>query len=346
MAFEAFLQQTHARPPLATAFGYVASLALHAPPVAFLFTAWLSQSLIIGTTGELARPQHQRPAYHIPMSMMTASQAAQVLGNGAGAGGGSAALAKTDPHQHSRRGRAGRSGRRGLVSPRNVQKVPIDRVAAETYAFLDSLGTDSAGPPGNGDGDDSGRGDATGSGVGHGSDGTGAGGGGLDYAGGPGVNSLAASSPTMGAALAETAAAKRNQPRSHGSGRGEHADPFEDEQEVEAPPAPGRPMKASYISEESAAYFRTDSTYPSLPDSYWDNTVREYPVTLEICVSEEGRVSNVTVTRRAGNDDIDNLVCSAVKSWRYRPRMVAGVARPFCHPIVIRYSRQLRFFSR
>jgi TonB family protein len=354
MAFEAFLEDTHARPLLASVLGYLTSLAVHAPPVALFVSTWLTHSLLIGNPGEFLAHQRISPAFSIPTTIMSSAQAAQVLGKGNGAGGGAGngvgTVASKEPTpRRNRRGRVGRSGRRGLISPRNVERFPSERMSPETFAFLDSLGSSPDGPPGSGDNDGEGRGDATGKGTGRSGDGDGNGSGGLDYAGGggSGVTSLAASSPMMGAALVAAAVVKKAQRAQHPAGRGksDRGDPFEDEQEVEAPPAPGRPVKASYISEETAAYFRTDSTFPSLPDSYWDNAVREYPVTLEICVSAEGSVSNVTVTRRAGNDDIDTLVCSAVRSWRYRPRMVAGVARPFCHPIVIRYSRQLRFFS-
>jgi len=60
---------------------------------------------------------------------------------------------------------------------------------------------------------------------------------------------------------------------------------------------------------------------------------------------EEDYFSGVTFQAGA-NEDVDALVSSAIRSWRYRPRIVGGTARPFCHPMRIEYSRRVRSFSR
>jgi hypothetical protein len=60
---------------------------------------------------------------------------------------------------------------------------------------------------------------------------------------------------------------------------------------------------------------------------------------FRVCVSTEGTVSNVVILKSA-SDEIDHMLTNAIlSSWRYRPRLVEGSPRPFCHPIRIVYDR-------
>jgi TonB family protein len=116
-----------------------------------------------------------------------------------------------------------------------------------------------------------------------------------------------------------------------------------DDPEVVGSPLPGRPAR---ISMDHAAYLRTYEIFPSpLPDSCWPPGRVANSMLVEICVSERGEVTDVVVRQSAGND-ADSFLINAIRSWRYRPRLVMGSARPFCHPIRIVYKRELPFNRR
>jgi TonB family protein len=61
-------------------------------------------------------------------------------------------------------------------------------------------------------------------------------------------------------------------------------------------------------------------------------------VVVELCVSEQGRVSEAELLSRA-SDRLDPVVLAAVRGWRYRPHLESGIPRPFCHGVVIKYER-------
>jgi TonB family protein len=98
----------------------------------------------------------------------------------------------------------------------------------------------------------------------------------------------------------------------------------------------GTPVESLFISPGEAGYLRTYETYPSLPRSLWV-WGRVYSVLVRVCVSPEGRVSDVAIQRGA-QPELDRLVAVTVRSWRYRPRLVAGTPRPFCHLIKLDFS--------
>jgi hypothetical protein len=92
-----------------------------------------------------------------------------------------------------------------------------------------------------------------------------------------------------------------------------------------------------FVSHKEATTLRTDDYFPRLPAALW--TEREpYIVAIELCVSEEGRVSEASLLSRA-SARLDPVVLAAVRGWRYRPRLEAGKPSAFCHGVVIKYER-------
>jgi protein TonB len=98
--------------------------------------------------------------------------------------------------------------------------------------------------------------------------------------------------------------------------------------------APGEQPPAITASE--AAYLRTYETFPNLPASLWV-AGRNYVVTAQICVSADGRVSGVAIKDGSARD-LEQVITTSVRSWRYEPRFIGGQARPFCHLIRFVYS--------
>jgi outer membrane biosynthesis protein TonB len=91
------------------------------------------------------------------------------------------------------------------------------------------------------------------------------------------------------------------------------------------------------ISHDEATALRTRDRFPRLPESVWP-AWRPYIVKLEICVAEDGRVSEA-VLRSSASARLDPIVQAAAKTWQYRPRLVDGKPAPFCHGVVIKYER-------
>jgi TonB family protein len=183
-------------------------------------------------------------------------------------------------------------------------------------------------------GHDSGSGnDQPGSGNGSGSTGNGSGGG-----AGAGAGNGNGMLPAPPERAKDKEIAKANHGEAHGQKDQSHE--ADDDQligsDLEVLLDDGRAVKAAYISQDSAAYYRTRDDMPGLPP--WLAGHREYTMLFRICVTTEGTVSNVVVLKSA-NPDADQVLCTAIENWRYRPRIVDGVARPFCHPIRIVYSR-------
>jgi outer membrane biosynthesis protein TonB len=102
--------------------------------------------------------------------------------------------------------------------------------------------------------------------------------------------------------------------------------------------APGTPVRADlpFVSLKEATSLRTHDHFPRLPAALWTER-RPYMVVVELCVSEEGRVSEAALrSHRAPH--LDALVLDAVRGWRYRPRLLDGRPSPFCHGVAIRYD--------
>jgi TonB family protein len=77
--------------------------------------------------------------------------------------------------------------------------------------------------------------------------------------------------------------------------------------------------------------------FPRLPAAAWPE-LRPYIVRVGLCVSEAGAVTEA-VLQSSASPALDPVVLTAVKGWRYRPRLVDGQARPFCHAVTIAYER-------
>jgi TonB family protein len=109
-----------------------------------------------------------------------------------------------------------------------------------------------------------------------------------------------------------------------------------------APPAPRAALspaadaEAMSIPGHEATYLRTYETYPSLPRSLWVSG-RVYAVLAQVCVSADGRVSNVSILRGAAAE-LDRAVTSTLRSWQYRPRIIEGTPRPFCHLVKLEFT--------
>jgi hypothetical protein len=99
-----------------------------------------------------------------------------------------------------------------------------------------------------------------------------------------------------------------------------------------------RGAPAHELSAGAAAYLRTYETFPTLPDGSWGWSKRTYVFFLKVCVAENGQVDDVII-QRGSRPDLDVYLAAAIRTWRYRPWLVSGSARPFCHPLRITYSR-------
>jgi hypothetical protein len=86
---------------------------------------------------------------------------------------------------------------------------------------------------------------------------------------------------------------------------------------------------------ESTA-LRVRDHFPRLPAALWPDP-RPYVVSVEICVSSEGAVTDAVLLSNQ-SDRLDAVVLDAVLTWRYRPRLTAGQPAPFCHDVVIQYD--------
>jgi hypothetical protein len=106
------------------------------------------------------------------------------------------------------------------------------------------------------------------------------------------------------------------------------------------PPGDSGPRSAPghELTSGAAAYLRTYETFPTLPDSSWSWGKRTYAFMMKVCVAESGHVDEVVI-QRGSRPDLDAHLAAAIRTWRYRPWIVSGSARPFCHPLRITYSR-------
>jgi hypothetical protein len=105
-------------------------------------------------------------------------------------------------------------------------------------------------------------------------------------------------------------------------------------------PRPSARERASgepYVSLREATSLRQYDFFPRLPAGAW-GAAGPYVVAAEICVSAEGTVSEATLMT-AASPQLDPVVLDAIRTWRYRPRLIDGAPGPFCHRVTIKYER-------
>src|SRR3954469_3899704 len=212
MPFEAFLQETHRRPPRTSRFGFAASAVLHGPPLTWFMASWLTHAMLIGSSAMYPETVMNHGTYYVPISLF-----------GQGPGGGNPATAEAAPGgTHARSGllgRSGRAGRRGLVAPREVKRLPSKTPWSDPFMLGSYASNDPHGALGQsaGSGDDH-AGNGNGSGL------VGQGRGGGIGAGGGGNGLLAASIVERNKEKAEAKKGKASAGKDHK----EHADPDDD----------------------------------------------------------------------------------------------------------------------
>jgi hypothetical protein len=102
---------------------------------------------------------------------------------------------------------------------------------------------------------------------------------------------------------------------------------------AESPARRDRP----FVSLKEATTLRTHDYFPRLPAALWPER-GPYVVAIELCVSEQGQVSEAELLSGA-SPRLDPMVLAAVRGWRYRPRLEGGKPSPFCHGVIIKYER-------
>jgi hypothetical protein len=120
-------------------------------------------------------------------------------------------------------------------------------------------------------------------------------------------------------------------------------DSYDDEESAPAPiqAAPaivrtGEARSPVYVPAEVASYLRAQDSFPALPASL-RRPGAHYLARMEICVAQDGRVSDVDFDHQSPRD-LGVALGAAVRGWRYRPLMVDGRAAPFCHRLTVSYE--------
>jgi hypothetical protein len=323
--FQAFLTDTRTRPLGLRYVGYFVSLGVHAPPATVFVMSWLTQALLLGGgMYDLPTSLNETVYYRVPIALE-----AHFPGlSGSGSGGGSPTAGGAGKDRRGAAGRVRHRARRPLVlHPHRKQTTHVLAAKPAAIGPEEHVEDDAGinGPGGHGIGGLNGNGNGIGNG-GPGGEG--------DGPGGMGVLAAAREPRT-----------KRPRPKvvdDKGDDQSlEEAFGQDDVTEVGAPLV-DRPTR---VSMDYAAYLRTYESFPSLPEACWPPGRTTNALLVEVCVTERGTVNDVVVRQSAGTDT-DAFLSKAIRSWRYRPRMVSGSPRPFCHPIRIVYKKELRFDRR
>jgi len=103
-----------------------------------------------------------------------------------------------------------------------------------------------------------------------------------------------------------------------------------------APRSPiAQPTQPVEVTPGVAQGLRVYDMFPSMPGSMRFPGATQ-ALTMQVCVSTSGAVSGVSFAQ--GRDShLGRALREAILTWRYRPMMVDGAARPFCHPVRIEY---------
>jgi len=95
---------------------------------------------------------------------------------------------------------------------------------------------------------------------------------------------------------------------------------------------PRQPARRS-LSPGLARALRVFDTFPRSPEGM---SLAHANVVVEVCVSDQGAVSNVIA--RGATGSFNDTVRRAILTWRYRPFTVNGAPTPFCHLMRISYG--------
>jgi TonB family protein len=104
---------------------------------------------------------------------------------------------------------------------------------------------------------------------------------------------------------------------------------------AEPGPPPGPALEPG-VSPLEAAYLCTHQSLRGLPKSLYVRG-RTYRVLVQMCISAEGRVENVTLQMGAAAE-LDAQVLTDMHAWRYRPRIVHGKPSAFCYKVRVSYE--------
>jgi hypothetical protein len=91
-----------------------------------------------------------------------------------------------------------------------------------------------------------------------------------------------------------------------------------------------------WLDAGDARYLRIRDSFPGLPD-HLRSGPGPYVVLTRICVGASGQVTSVGIEQGA-DPALDGAIAAAVRGWLYRPLMVAGVPRAFCHLMRFNYT--------
>ena len=91
----------------------------------------------------------------------------------------------------------------------------------------------------------------------------------------------------------------------------------------------------AHVASWVAAALRLYDHFPRIPEPL-RGTPGEYAMMVDVCVSERGQVSQVNISP-TGSELLVRTLREAVHTWRYRPLVIAGTPRPFCHVVRVIY---------
>jgi TonB family protein len=98
---------------------------------------------------------------------------------------------------------------------------------------------------------------------------------------------------------------------------------------------PPTPTPVKHVAANVAQALRIYDPYPDLPDAL--RADGNHTVLVEICVSAQGEVRDVTMDHRSAAA-FERILETAIRNWRYQPLIEGGAAQPFCHDMEIAYS--------
>ncbi len=67
---------------------------------------------------------------------------------------------------------------------------------------------------------------------------------------------------------------------------------------------------------------------PKLPKRLMQRQVKQFSVTLKVCISENGDVARTLILRSSGDKQVDAFFQAATTKWRFKPMQQQGKAVP------------------